>query len=79
MKKNLALILALCLGLSLSAVAVGEVEGTTYVFETEYTFMEDVIGGGISGAAAALAPCLKCPKNSKSPSWLAAPMAWVPS
>lgn len=27
---------------------------TTYLFETEYTYMKDVIGGGISGAAAGL-------------------------
>lgn len=28
--------------------------GTAYLFETEYTYMNDVIGGGISGAAAGL-------------------------
>lgn len=27
---------------------------TTYTFETEYTYMDDVVGGGISGAAAGL-------------------------
>lgn len=27
---------------------------TTYLFETEYTYMKDVVGGGISGAAAGL-------------------------
>lgn len=54
MKKSFTLILALCLTLSLSAFAQGDRQETTYVFETEYTFMEDVIGGGISGAAAGL-------------------------
>lgn len=34
--------------------AAGGDEGTTYTFETEYTYMEDVVGGGISGAAAGL-------------------------
>lgn len=31
-----------------------EASTTTYVFETEYTYMKDVVGGGISGAAAGL-------------------------
>ncbi|MDR2504977.1 MAG: hypothetical protein LBD16_02610 [Oscillospiraceae bacterium] len=40
---------------ALSALpAAAESEAVTYLFETEYTFMEDVIGGGISGAAAGL-------------------------
>ncbi len=29
-------------------------DSTTYLFETEYTYMKDVVGGGISGAAAGL-------------------------
>lgn len=54
MKKILSL--ALAAGLCLSAVgfASAEADPTTYVFETEYTYMEDVVGGGISGAAAGL-------------------------
>ena len=51
MKKILTALLALCMLLSAGAIAE---EATTYLFETEYTFMEDVIGGGISGAAAGL-------------------------
>ena len=31
-----------------------EASGETYTFETEFTYMEDVVGGGISGAAAGL-------------------------
>lgn len=54
MKKILSLVLAVCLCLGLSALAAAESEATTYVFETEFTYMEDVIGGGISGAAAGL-------------------------
>lgn len=57
MKKVFLLVcaLCLCLCLCLSGVAMaGEAEGTTYLFETEYTYMEDVVGGGISGAAAGL-------------------------
>lgn len=54
MKKSIVLILTLCLALSLSVFALGETEATTYVFETEFTYMENVIGGGISGAAAGL-------------------------
>ena len=53
MKKVFLLVCILCLCLSGIAVAT-ETEGTTYVFETEYTYMEDVVGGGISGAAAGL-------------------------
>lgn len=53
MKKYYALLLALCLCLPLGA-AVADGEEVTNLFETEYTFMEDVIGGGISGAAAGL-------------------------
>lgn len=51
MKKFLTALLALCMLLSVSALAE---ETTTYLFETEYTYMEDVVGGGISGAAAGL-------------------------
>lgn len=31
-----------------------EAAGETYTFETEFTYMDDVVGGGISGAAAGL-------------------------
>lgn len=51
MRKLLVLACVLCL--ALSGVAMAE-EGETYVFETEYTYMQDVVGGGISGAAAGL-------------------------
>lgn len=53
MKKitSLALTLVMCLTLT---SAMAEVGGETYLFETEYTYMEDVVGGGISGAAAGL-------------------------
>ncbi len=59
MKKTLLLVLVLCLCLSGFAGATAPatampLEEGTYLFETEYTFMEDVIGGGISGAAAGL-------------------------
>lgn len=54
LKKSIVLIIALCLAMNFGSLAFAETESTTYVFETEYTFMEDVIGGGISGAAAGL-------------------------
>lgn len=53
MKRIVALLFALSLCLYGVALAE-EAEGTTYLFETEYTYMEDVVGGGISGAAAGL-------------------------
>lgn len=37
-----------------TAPTTGGAETTTYQFETEYTYMKDVVGGGISGAAAGL-------------------------
>lgn len=48
-----------CLALALAAVMAASAEtvsadATTYLFEAEYTYMEDVVGGGISGAAAGL-------------------------
>lgn len=52
MKKFLALVLVMMLTIVPSALVESELN--TYLFETEYTFMEDVIGGGISGAAAGL-------------------------
>lgn len=53
MKKFLSLLCVICLCLSLGNAALAE-EATTYLFETEYTYMDDVVGGGISGAAAGL-------------------------
>lgn len=53
MKKMTVLVCALCLFLSGLAMAE-EANGTTVLFETEYTYLEDVVGGGISGAAAGL-------------------------
>lgn len=57
-KKLLSLACALCLCMTFFAPAMAETaaadEGTTYVFETEYTYLDDVVGGGISGAAAGL-------------------------
>lgn len=53
MKRMLLLACVLCLCLFGTAMAE-EAEGTTYLFEAEYTYMEDVVGGGISGAAAGL-------------------------
>lgn len=53
MKKLISLLCVLCL-FAAACTAFAEGETTTYVFEAEYTFMEDVIGGGISGAAAGL-------------------------
>lgn len=66
MKKFIAILCALTLMLTLAACGGGsgsetqpkDTEGTsnatTYLFEAEYTYMNDVIGGGISGAAAGL-------------------------
>lgn len=57
-QKMLSLVCAVCLCISLNSFALAQsdpaAEGTTYLFETEYTFMENVVGGGISGAAAGL-------------------------
>ena len=52
MKKIAALVLALCLLLGATAAFAEEV--TNYFFEAEYSYLEDVVGGGISGAAAGL-------------------------
>ena len=52
MKKLLSIALVLCMLLSVSA-ALAE-EATNYFFEAEYTYMDNVVGGGISGAAAGL-------------------------
>jgi hypothetical protein len=54
MKKTVSLICVILLCVSLYAFASAETETTTYLFETEYTYLEDVVGGGISGAAAGL-------------------------
>lgn len=57
MKKFLAaaLIMGLSLSMSTSVMAAKEPkEPDAEVFEAEYTYMEDVVGGGISGAAAGL-------------------------
>lgn len=60
MKKFLAaaLIMGLSLSMSTSVMAAKESkepkEPDAEVFEAEYTYMEDVVGGGISGAAAGL-------------------------
>lgn len=65
-KKLLALLCAMALMLALAACGgeggaettapadSGEATGTTYLFEAEFTYMNDVVGGGISGAAAGL-------------------------
>ena len=52
MKKIAALLLALCLLASAASALAADV--TNYFFEAEYTYMKDVVGGGISGAAAGL-------------------------
>lgn len=39
---------------SASSAESAEASGETYTFEAEFTYMEDVVGGGISGAAAGL-------------------------
>ena len=62
MKKLFAVLMALCMLMGMTAMAesieypyTDPVTGkTTYLFEFEYTYMEDVVGGGISGAAAGL-------------------------
>lgn len=59
-KRLLAVLCATCLCGSLGGIAFAEETETeaaaddAYVFEAEYTFMDDVVGGGISGAAAGL-------------------------
>lgn len=55
MKKMIAAALALGMVLNMGvSVMASEEDPNTHVFETEYTYMEDVVGGGISGAAAGL-------------------------
>lgn len=55
MKKIVSAALALGMVLSMSIASMAaEDDPNTHVFEAEYTYMEDVVGGGISGAAAGL-------------------------
>lgn len=55
MKKLIAAALSLGMMLSMSGVSMAaEEDPNVHVFEAEYTYMEDVVGGGISGAAAGL-------------------------
>lgn len=57
MKKFFAIALIMGLVFNTSAAVMAEEEekkDEAVVFETEYTYMEDVVGGGISGAAAGL-------------------------
>lgn len=64
-KKLFALLCAMAVMLAMTACGGGETEttaptenqvaaGTTYLFEAEFTNMSEVVGGGISGAAAGL-------------------------